>query len=107
MSPGEEGGGEGEIQDRSHTQQINGISIVRMHCLGVGRELRQEGGWEGEPGYRSVNIKKRDNKTERKARTNKKIKCTMRILKTTARDRNTRCIQRQLPAIIPAENACA
>ena len=58
MSPGEEGGGEGEIRDRSHTQQINGISIVRMRCLGVGRELRQEGGWEGEPRYRSVNIKK-------------------------------------------------
>jgi hypothetical protein len=61
MSPGEEGGGEGEIRDRSHTQQINGISIVRMRRLGVGRELRQEGGWEGEPRYRSVNIKKRDN----------------------------------------------
>ena len=61
MSPGAEGGGEGEIQDCSHTQQINGISIVRMHRLGVGREPRQEGGWEGEPRYRSVNIKKRDN----------------------------------------------
>jgi len=45
MSPGEEGGGEGEIRDHSHTQQINGISIVRMRRLGVGRELRQEGGW--------------------------------------------------------------
>ena len=61
MSPGEDGGGEGEIRDRSHTQQINGTSIVRMHRLGVGREPRQEGGWEGEPRYRSVNIKKRDN----------------------------------------------
>ncbi len=44
MSPGEEGGGEGEKRDRSHTQQINGISIMNMCCLGVGRELRQEGG---------------------------------------------------------------
>ncbi len=49
MSPCGEGGGEGEIRDRSHTQQINGISIVRMRRLGVRRELRQEGGWEGEP----------------------------------------------------------
>ncbi len=61
MSPDEEGGGEGEIRDRSHTQQINGISIVRKCRLGIGRELRQEGGWEGEPQYHSVNIKKRDN----------------------------------------------
>ena len=37
MSPGEEGGGECEIRDRSHTQQINGISIVRMRRLGVER----------------------------------------------------------------------
>jgi hypothetical protein len=44
MSPGEEGGGEGETRDRSHTQQINGISIVRMHRLGAAKARGRMGG---------------------------------------------------------------